>query len=164
MLFERGASSPIYLYRTLSYSGQRKIHGFCHSAENHGITDAEHRTFSCPGSVEKTCQILENVCRSGLFFDAVAAADDELAVGAVKYAFKKGLHIPEDFQIAGYNNSVLSTCSTPEITTLDNKVEFLCTSAVNQMIQILNGKDIPPQMIYSGSIVEHETTGKIMTK
>lgn len=163
LLFERGSSSPIYLYRTRSYSSQRKIQGFCRSAREHGIPDGENLAFSCPGSIEEACRILQTLHHNGLHFDAVAAADDELAVGAVKYAFKENLLIPDDIQIAGYNNSVLSTCSTPEITTLDNKVEFLCTSAVNQMIQVLSGKDIPPQMIYSGSIIEHETTGKIMT-
>lgn len=160
LLFEKGSTAPIYLYRALNYSGQRKIRGFCTSSKEHGIMDAEKRTFSSPGPVEKTCQILENIKKSGIFFDAVASADDELAAGAVKYALHNGLHIPEDFQVTGYNNSVLATCSSPEITTLDNKVEFMCTTAVSQMMQVLEGKDVPPQMIYSGSIVEHETTGR----
>lgn len=160
LLFDRGASSPVYLYRTLSYSGQRKIHGFCRSLREHGIADTDQKTFSCPGPVEKTCEVLDELRNKGVFFDAVAAADDELAVGAVKYALQHGLRIPEDFRIAGYNNSLLSTCSSPEITTLDNRVEFMCTSAVSQMMQVLEGKDIPPQMIYSGSIIEHETTKK----
>lgn len=160
LLFDRGAFAPIYLYRSLNYSGQRKIRGFCASLKEHGIAEGKRYTFSCPGPVEKTCQILENLKNSGVLFDAVAAADDELATGAVKFALRNGLRIPEDFQVTGYNNSVLSTCSSPEITTLDNKVEFLCTTAVNEMMQVMDGKDVPPQMIYSGSIVEHETTGK----
>lgn len=160
LLFDRGAVSPIYLYRTLSYSGQRKIRGFCRSLNEHGIKATDNMTFSCPGPVEETCRILEALRDKSIFFDAVAAADDELAVGAVKYALRHGLRIPEDFRIAGYNNSLLSTCSSPEITTLDNRVEFMCTSAVSQMMQVLGGKDVPSQTIYSGSIIEHETTRK----
>ncbi len=158
LLFERGAQAPVYLYRTKSYSGRQKIRGFCRSLQEHGITDTDKMTFSCPGSMEETCRILESLQNSGLFFDAAAAADDELAAGAVKYALRHGLHIPKDFRIAGYNNSLLSACSSPEITTLDNRVEFMCTSAVSQMMQVLDGKDIPSQMIYSGSIIEHGTT------
>lgn len=160
LLFDRGCTSPVYLYRSLTYSGQSKIRGFCLSLKEHGIEAGNKLAFSCPGPVEKTFQILENIKKSGVFFDAAAAADDELAAGAVKYALRNGLRIPEDFQIAGYNNSVLSTCSSPEITTLDNRVEFLCTTAVSQMMQVLDGKDIPSRTIYSGSIIEHETTGK----
>ena len=59
-----------------------------------------------------------------LTFDACITADDELAVGAVKYALSQGKKIPAEFQVTGYNNSLLSTCSTPEITTVDNRVEF----------------------------------------
>ena len=76
LLFDRGAHAPIYLYRALTYSGQRKIRGFCASASQHGIANAEKLTFSCPGPVEKTCQILENIKKGGIHFDAVAAADD----------------------------------------------------------------------------------------
>lgn len=163
LLFDRGCTAPIYLYRSLNYSGRRKIRGFCLSLKEHGIISGDKLTFSSPGPVEKTCQILESIKASGIFFDAVAAADDELAAGAVKFALRNGLRIPEDFQITGYNNSVLSTCSSPEITTLDNRAEFMCTTAVSQMMQIFDGKDIPSQMIYSGSIIENETTGKKAT-
>ena len=160
LLFDRGARSPIYLYRTLTYSGQRKRRGFCTSSAQHGIANAEKLTFACPGPVEKTCQILENIQKNGIHFDAVAAADDELATGAVKYALRKGMRIPEDFQVTGYNNSVIAACSTPEITTLDNRVEYMCTIAVNEMMQVLDHKNVPPITSYSGSIMEYATTRK----
>lgn len=158
LLFDRGCTAPIYLYRTLNYSGRRKIRGFCHSIREHGVDETKKLTYSCPGPMDKTWRILEAVRESGVFFDAVVAADDELATGAVKYAIRNGYQIPEDFQVAGYNNSVLSACSSPEITTLDNRVEFMSITAVSQMIQVLQGKDVPSKMIYSGQIVEKETT------
>ncbi len=160
LIFSHGSTSPIYLYRTLNYSGKKKIHGFLKSCENHGITTSEKRLFSCPGPLDKTCTILENIKESGLYFDSVISADDELATGAVKYALHNHLSIPEDFQIAGYNNSVLSTCSTPEITTVDNRVEYMCVTSVSLMMQVFQGQDLPTKNMFSGSIIEHNTTRK----
>ncbi|MCI8591992.1 MAG: LacI family transcriptional regulator [Lachnospiraceae bacterium] len=160
LLFDRGSKNPIMLYRILSYSGHRKVQGFLHSCQEHNITDKEHRTFSCPGPLEDTCRILERIRESGLDFDSVVTADDELAVGAVKYASRNGLRIPEDFQITGYNNSVLANCSTPEITTLDNQVEFMCTTAVSQMMQVFQKHRIPSRTMFSGYVVEQKTTRK----
>ena len=40
-----------------------------------------------------------------LEFDSVVATDDGLAIGALKYANVKGLKVPDDIEIAGYNNS-----------------------------------------------------------
>ena len=59
--------------------------------------------------------------KEGLSFDAVVATDDGLAVGALKYANKKQLRVPEDVNIVGFNNSELAVCCEPELTSVDNK-------------------------------------------
>ena len=158
LLFEKGSSHPIFLYRILSQSGKKKLQGFQDSCASHGLTGPQKRVYSCPGSMAKTSEILKRLKESGIEFDSVVAADDELAAGAVKYALHNHLRVPEDFQVVGYNNSVLSSASTPEITTLDNKVEFMCTTAISQMMQLLNEKDLPSKTMFQGEIVEKETT------
>ena len=100
---------------------------------------------------------LRHGAEQGTFLVA-GAVEDELAVGAVKYAVAGNRKIPEEFQITGYNNSVLSTCSTPELTTMDNRVEFLCVTAVEQMMQVLEKKDVAEHTMFSGRIIERETT------
>lgn len=70
----------------------------------------------------------------GLKFDAVLASDDSLAVGAVKYAHTAGISMPEELSIIGYNNSLLARCTDPEITSIDSKVEALCTTTVNTLM------------------------------
>lgn len=161
LLFSRGSRMPILLYRTLSYSGQKKVQGFLKSCQDHGVDNTEKLTFSCPGPLENTCMILQSAKEQDVQFDSVVATDDELAVGAVKYAISNGLRIPDDFQVTGYNNSVLATCSTPEITTLDNRVEFMCVTAVSLMVQMFQKRDLPSKTMFSGSIVEHQTTRQI---
>lgn len=158
LVFSKGSKKPIHLYRSLSSSGMKKIQGFSKSCKEHGIANGDKRIFSCPASIEKSCQIVQSVKDSGLDFDSVIAADDELAAGAVKYALRNNLRIPEDFQITGYNNSVLSDCSTPEITTLDNRVEFMCTTAVSMMLQVFQERDLPSKTMFSGRIVAKATT------
>lgn len=158
IILDKGSKAPIYLYRALSYSGRRKMQGFLASCESHELDISQKRAFSCPGPIEKTKEILLRIEESGVSFDSVVAADDELAVGAVKYAAAKNKKIPEDFQITGYNNSVLSTCCSPELTTMDNRVKFMCVTAANQIIQVLEKKDVPDHTMFSGRIVERETT------
>ena len=57
----------------------------------------------------------------GITFHGVIAADDSLALGALKYAREMKLRIPEDLAIIGYNNSMLVNCCDPELTSIDNK-------------------------------------------
>ena len=90
--------------------------------------------------------------------DAVLASDDELAAGAVKYALTNHVEMPGQLQVAGYNNSLLSTCSTPEITTVDSKLEFMCITAVSLLMQTLQGKQAPQKTMFSGQIIHRGTT------
>ena len=156
-LIRLGSSHPIFLCRSLSYSGRTKLSGFCRSLAGHSIPE-EGRFFLCPPGIPEPARFLQDVEAQGVPFDACLATDDELAAGAVKYALSTGKRIPEDFQVTGYNNSLLSVCSTPEITTADNRVEFLCTTAVSLLMQVLEGRDVPERTMYSANLIRRATT------
>jgi LacI family transcriptional regulator len=86
----------------------------------------------------------------GITFHGVIAADDSLALGALKYAREMKLRIPEDLAIIGYNNSMLVNCCDPELTSIDNKLETLC--------QHLIGSEMPKKTVFSGELVKRGTT------
>ncbi len=58
-------------------------------------------------------------------FDSVLATGRRSGRGAIKYANAKLLKIPEELCITGFNNSALSICCDPELSSIDNKVEEL---------------------------------------
>ena len=91
-------------------------------------------------------------------FDAVFATDDGMAVGAVKYAHARGLKIPEELSIIGYNNSELSVCCEPELTTVDNTGEKLCNMTVDNMMKVLNGEEISQEIPVKCILVKRCTT------
>lgn len=158
LILKTNVKKPLYLYRMKSYSGKRKMQGFQDACIKNGLSFETDWFRSCPGSIEKTRQFLTSLKNHNIFFDAVIAADDELAVGAVKYAQQQSLLIPDQFQVAGYNNSVLSICSTPEITSVDNRVEYMCTMAVSLLMHVFEKKDFPSKNIFSGMTIERQTT------
>lgn len=80
---------------------------------------------------------------SGVLFDAVVASEDELAVAAIKASLSHGLQVPRDVSIIGYNNSILSRCCEPELTTVDSRVEALCMTAISTLFGVFGGKDFP---------------------
>ena len=86
------------------------------------------------------------------------AADDQLGIAAVKYAQKKGLRIPEDLSVIGYNNSVLTGCCTPELTSIDNQLETQSRTLVKTLVGVLSGQDMPHKTVFSGTLVKRNTT------
>ncbi len=159
-MYACGRKNPVYLMRMRSFSGNLKMQGFCDSCREHGMEEPEKRVFHTSGKIRDIVDLLEVLKRKGLEFDSVLASDDEVAVGAIKYAFRSGLSVPEDFQVIGYNNSVLAECSTPELTTFDNRVEYMCETAVSQLVDVLDSKGADRRTIFDGIISIRETTAK----
>ena len=94
----------------------------------------------------------------GLQFHGLIAADDSLALAAVKYARLMGYSVPEEFSVIGYNNSMLADCCEPELTSIDNKLETLCQHLITTLMGTLNGKEMPKKTVFSGEIVKRGTT------
>ncbi|MBE5876530.1 MAG: LacI family transcriptional regulator [Lachnospiraceae bacterium] len=159
-LIASGRKDILYLYNSKSYSAIRKLSGYQSALTQHNIPlRMEYMQYFPEDHANLTAisDFLANL-DPAIKFDAVVAADDNLAIGAIKYAHKKGLKIPEDLAVIGYNNSILSTCCEPELTSVDNRLDTLCHHIVNTLIGILGHKEMPQKVIFSGELIKRGTT------
>ena len=160
-MLNAGISDILYLYNSESYSGKKKLGGFKAAMEANNIADYENLIYFYDGNVSHINEVvafLEALARSGKVFHGVITSDDILAVAAVKYAQKTGLRIPEDLSIIGYNNSILTSCCTPELTSIDNKLEIQTQQLVQTLLGVLEGREMPKKSLFSGRLVERGTT------
>lgn len=159
-IINTGITDILYLYNSKSFSALRKLSGYQSALTQKGIPLKMENMQFFPGNHADLTGIAKFLGEldSNIKFKAIMAADDNLAIGAVKYAHQKGLSIPEDLSIIGYNNSILSTCCEPELTTVDNKLETLCHHIVKTLIGILHHTEMPQKVIFSGELVTRGTT------
>lgn len=156
-----GVKKILYFYNSRSYSGRRKLAGFIAAMEDAGISADERQLQFYDGSHEDlhamSAQLLA-LRESGFFFDGVIAADDNLALGSLKYALTAGFRIPEEFCIIGYNNSMLTACCSPELSSIDNRLETLCEHLIYTLMEVLGGNEMPQRTVFSGEIIHRGTT------
>lgn len=156
-----GVSDPIYFYDSNSYSGQKKLAGFKAAMEAENYLNVSERLQFFSGSHEDIPAMalkLHHIRRMGVDFHGVIASNDTLALAAVKYAAEAGLKIPEDLSIIGYNNSMLTRCCIPELTSIDNTLEVLCEHLITTLMEVFNGKEMPKKAVFSGELVKRSTT------
>jgi len=65
---------------------------------------------------------------------AVFAFSDDVASGAVSRAHQRGLRIPADIAIAGFDDSDISQIMFPQLTTVRQRVAEMAADAVNLLI------------------------------
>ena len=150
-LLSSGRRRILYVYTSYSYSGVNKLEGYKDALKAKGITPSDEL-------IEAARELLLSLHREGLEFDAVITSDDSLAVGAVKYAHIADISIPRDLSIIGYNNSLLARCTDPEITSIDSKVEALCTTTINTLMGVFSGVNVPSRTTIASDLIKRKTT------
>lgn len=157
-LIRSGSRRILYLYTSYSYSGLNKMDGYKAALTSCGLPVREDLIHQCPKNLEDARDLLLRLSEQGLVFDAVVASDDSLAVGAVKYAHVKGISVPDQLSVIGYNNSLLSRCTDPEITSIDSKVETLCTTTVQTLMSVFSGESVPSRTMIAPDLIKRNTT------
>ncbi len=136
LLAKRGYKSILFLYDRVTYSGQQKLKGFREGLKKANLTADPELEILIERTMANAGNIVEQRLAKKIRFDAIMATEDILAVGAQKALVNHGLSMP----VIGCNNSILAQCSTPALTSLDNRLDALCPAAVNVLLQVLDGK------------------------
>jgi DNA-binding LacI/PurR family transcriptional regulator len=80
-------------------------------------------------------------------FDAVFALNDLLALGAVRALTGRGIRVPEDVAVAGFDNIDESAYSSPTLTTVDAGRVQIARTAVDLLVRRMTGDDSAPEEI-----------------
>lgn len=159
-LIADGRKRILFLYRAQSTSAAEKQAGYRSALEKHGILVDEALIRQCPKTkhLYKVEAFLETIQKEGVDFDAVLATEDFWAIGAMKYARHRGMSVPEDLSVIGYNNSQLAQCCEPELTTVDNRVKEMSRVTVHMLMQVLEGQEISKKTTLQAQLVVRGTT------
>ena len=82
-------------------------------------------------SAEATTQ---SVIDSGVDFDAVFAASDLIAIGAIRALTRAGKQVPRDVSVVGYDNIPAARLVTPPLTTIDQDTVLAGRMLVSKLI------------------------------
>lgn len=73
---------------------------------------------------------------------AIFAASDEIAVGVMEAARARGLRIPEDLSIVGFDDTQLARMSSPPLTTVRQPLAEMGRVAVRTALRLIEGESI----------------------
>lgn len=95
--------------------------------------------------------------------DAVFAASDIMAVGAIHAIQHHGLNVPRDISVVGYDDLPPALMVTPTLTTIRQPVRRFGIQAVTTLLELLkNGPHPPRQVIMGTEIVVRESCGAVL--
>jgi LacI family transcriptional regulator len=78
-------------------------------------------------------------------FDAIFAANDLVALGAIEQCQGKGIRVPDEVAVVGFDDIWLSRLSHPRLTTVRQPVYELCREAMVVLLESLN-RGVRPEL------------------
>lgn len=136
-------------------SGALRFRGYQDVCRKNNIAE---RLIECEYSFESGRTAAEKLLELFPDTEGVAAANDMVAISAYKVFRSRGIRVPEDIQIIGFDDIRFSTLVSPEVTTIRQPIEEMGRRAVDIIYRFGNGLDFEKESIFPVELVERETT------
>ena len=141
---------------------RRKVDAFTSLLVRHGLSEDVEQArkhvvstlYTLEGGQAATSELLE----SG--HTAIVCGSDLMALGAVRAVRSRGLRVPDDVSIVGYDDAPLIAFTDPPLTTVRQPVEAMARAAVSALLTEISGDRAPrTELLFAPELVVRGSTG-----
>ena len=122
-------------------AGLNRLHGYAVSLASAGLPYdrglIEYGDFSERSGWQACTRLLDSGARP----DAIFAASDQMAVGAIAALTERGLRVPQDVAVVGFDDFPSSHFGGPRLTTVHQPVEAMGAAMVRVLSQLIADDD-----------------------
>ncbi|WP_197061114.1 LacI family DNA-binding transcriptional regulator [Microbacterium mangrovi] len=114
----------------------RRVEGFLAAMDARGLTDAEDLVVRHYYSLEGGRHAADELLALGV--TAIIASSDDMALGAYRAITRRGLRVPDDVSVIGYNDSYMLDFTDPALTSVRQPIERIadfCARTLMSMVQ-----------------------------
>jgi signal transduction histidine kinase/DNA-binding LacI/PurR family transcriptional regulator len=105
-------------------------------------------------------EAMDNLLKRGIpHFDAVFAASDSLAYGALASLKKHGIRVPQDIALIGFDDDPIASTNIPTLTTINPRFEDVGKHSVDMLVSILMGKNVPYRQYVPPELIIRQSCG-----
>lgn len=137
------------------YTARARYEGYRDYCREHGIVEQSvDCDYDFRMGMEMTKALLENYPE----VDGILACDDIVAISTYKVLHKRGISVPEQVQLIGFDDISFSSLISPELTTIHQPIEEMARSAVELIIEQKNPDKRGACVVFPVSLSERQTT------
>jgi DNA-binding LacI/PurR family transcriptional regulator len=141
-----------------------RYQAFADALAEHGLPLEARRVagdeFSFQGGAAAIASILERNRLGPADIDAVVAADDSTALGALSELGRRNIHVPRQISVVGFDDVESARTSSPSLTTVRQHLHKQGAAAVRILLERLNGRsDGPLRSLVPTTVVHRRSCG-----
>jgi len=91
---------------------------------------------------------------------AIICGSDLMALGVIREAHSRGLRVPEDLSVIGFDDSPLMAFTDPPLTTVRQPVQAMCEAAVSGLVRAMDGNTPDgTELVFRPDLIIRQSTG-----
>lgn len=138
-----------------------RITGYKNALKEFGIPFDKNYILKTEFQQSLAYEKVKEIIDSKLDFTAIFAANDDMAFGAMEAIREKGLNVPEDISIIGYDDTILAKLTN--FSSVKAHVEDMAEILVNNLIKLIENPDkIPPSFIVNSELVVRKSVKSLI--
>lgn len=140
---------------------ETRLNGFKDALAEHDIPFSHHRCatgqFNFASGVAAARELLDR----DPSLTAIVASNDDMAAGVLSEAHRRGLNVPADLAVTGFDDTSLATRLWPPLTAVRQPIDAMAARAVERLLELLAVQKeacLPRDEIFPHSIVERASS------
>mgnify|MGYP003543019925 FL=1 len=98
-------------------------------------------------SEQSGMEAVAELAARGQSYDAIFAASDLIAIGAMKALHERGLRVPTDVAIAGFDDIPMAGFVNPSLSTVQQDTKLAGSMLVENLLRLINDEPVESQTI-----------------
>lgn len=135
----------------------RKMAAFSEALASRGLRSdlVVNTTFTVEGGQAAGTSLIDQDCT------AVICGSDMMALGVIRAARMRGLSVPDDISVVGFDDSMLMAFTDPPLTSVRQPVDAITKAATNALIGEIQGdRAVRTELLFEPELVVRGTTGR----
>jgi DNA-binding LacI/PurR family transcriptional regulator/signal transduction histidine kinase/CheY-like chemotaxis protein len=129
----------------------------------HGLALDPKRVARAYFTVETGAQGMREIIERDLEFDAVIAANDGMALGAMEVLESRGFRIPDEVIVTGFDDLPLARFANPPLSTVRQPLEHMAALAARLVLDQIDGGAVPHCTVLPTEFVTRASCGCDLT-
>ncbi|KAF1710385.1 LacI family transcriptional regulator [Pseudoxanthomonas kalamensis DSM 18571] len=121
--------------------------GYCAALQGAGLAADADLQVDAVTTEQSGYEAVGALLEQGCDFDAVFAASDLIAIGAMKALHERGLRVPQDVSVVGFDDIPMASFVNPGLSTVQQDTKLAGSILVDSLIRLVSGETVESRTI-----------------
>lgn len=124
---------------------KKRLQGYKNALDEFGVEFNNKYVFEGQIDYDSGIKMADKLVDSNLTVTSIVCAADLLAIGVMSELYRRGVKVPDDISIVGFDDLEISKYLTPPLTTVHQHISLKGKKAVELLLEHIEKTDLPKQ-------------------